>query len=172
MTPDGRFDVVWEEAFSSTDHDIKLNRYNPSGVLQGTSAISLSTAFDETPAVAMDSSGNAVVAWERAGDIKARRVSATGSLGSEINIANSSNFEFGPTVAIRKRGGSFVVSYESLTPITARAKVAEVSTSGTVTTFDAGDRSGGSVSIDSFDHYLLTYTSPDLEIHGRHGFLP
>jgi hypothetical protein len=25
MTPDGRFDVAWEEAFSSTDHDIKLN---------------------------------------------------------------------------------------------------------------------------------------------------
>lgn len=172
MTPDGRFDVVWEEAFSSTDHDIKMNRYSASGALQGsTSPISLNTAFDETPAVTMDNLGNAVVAWERAGDIKARRVSSTGALSGEINIASSSNFEFGPSVALRKGGGSFVVSYESITSTSAHAKVAEVTAANAVTTFDAGSRSGGSVSIDSFDHYLLTDTSPDLDIHGRHGFL-
>ncbi len=35
MTPDGRFDVAWEEAFTSTDHDIKLGRFDSSGSLLG-----------------------------------------------------------------------------------------------------------------------------------------
>ena len=31
MTPDGRFDVAWEQAYSPTDHDIYLNRYSACG---------------------------------------------------------------------------------------------------------------------------------------------
>ena len=88
MTPDGRFDVAWEETFRVTDHDIKLNRYNAFGGLLA-HTISSSTSNDVTPSVSMDNFGNGVVAWERSGDIKARRISFFGSLGSEINIASS-----------------------------------------------------------------------------------
>jgi hypothetical protein len=69
MTADGRFDAAWEDAFGSTDHDIKLNRYSATGAALGVHGISLSLSNDVTPSVSIDNSGNAVVAWERAGDI-------------------------------------------------------------------------------------------------------
>ena len=39
MTPDGRFDVAWEDAFSNNDHDIRMNTYAANGVLTNTFAI-------------------------------------------------------------------------------------------------------------------------------------
>lgn len=171
MSPDGRFDVVWENAFSSSDHDIKLSRYNASGTLMGTNIIAGSTINERTPAVAMDNSGNAVVVWEKSGDIKARRVSANGTLSQEINITSFPDSEYSPAVALRRNGGAFVVSYQRLSTGSDRVKVAEVSAANAVRTFDAGDRTESSISIDGFDHYLLTYTSPDFDIHGRRGFL-
>jgi hypothetical protein len=174
MTPDGRFDVAWEEAFSSSDHDIKLNRYNASGGLLGSNAISLSTAFDELPSVSMDNFGNAVVAWGRSGtDIKARRVFASGSMGSEINISHSSTIQSAPSVALKRGGGGFVVAYQSFSN-GFRNKVAEVSSFDTVTTLDAGLGSHPAVSINAFGDYILTYTASDAgdaNIHGRRGHL-
>lgn len=174
MTPDGRFDVAWEEAFSSTDHDIKLGRYSPSGSLLGLTPISLNTANDVSPSVSVDNFGNGVVAWERAGDIKARRFTSTGVLlGAEINIASTSATERGASVAIRRGGGGFVVAYENATT-SVRTKVAEVSAFNTVTTFDAGVRSTPAVSINAFGDYFMTYTSLDgfdFNIRGRRGRL-
>lgn len=179
MTPDGRFDVAWEEVFSSSDHDIRLNMYNTSAQLTHSDAISLSTSNEALPSVAMDRNGNAVVAWERAGnggfDIKARRVNAAGVMGSELTIANSSANEVNPSVAIKRNGGAFVVSYQSMTASPTRVKVAEVSSSDHVlVTFDAGQRFDAAVSINGFDQYMLTYTSldsGDLNIRGRRGHL-
>ena len=176
MTPDGRFDVAWEHTFSTNDHDIYMNRYSAFGGLLGAHAISLSSSNDVTPSVSMDNFGNGVVAWERSGDIKARRISFSGSLGSEINIASSSALETLPSVALKRGGGGFVVAYESFTttPRTpARVKVAEVSAFNTVTTLDVPLRSAPAVSINAFDNYLLTYTEfgGDFNIRGRRGFL-
>jgi hypothetical protein len=171
MSQFGLFDVAYEQAFSSTDHDVYLNRYAANGTFLGRNVISFSTLYDQTPSVSMDNVGDAVVAWEQNGNIAAVRVSSTGSQGAQINIANTSNLEFGPSVALKPGGGGFVVTYESLTPTSAHAKVAEVSAFNSVTTFDAGSVSGAAVSIDAFGDYLVTYTGSDLDIHGRRGLL-
>jgi hypothetical protein len=179
MAPNGRFNVVWEEAFSSTDHDIHLNQYAADAVFLGSTPISLSTANDALPSLAMDNSGASVVAWQRAGsggsDIKAVRVSSIGFAGGEITIAGTSANERNPSVALRRTGGSFVVAYDSTTNfISNRVRVAEVSAFNTVTTLDAGVRSAPAVSINGFGDYLLTYTSNDngdLNIRNRRGRL-
>jgi hypothetical protein len=171
MSQDGHFDVAWEQAFSSSDDDVYMSRYSPTGGFLGKNVISFSSLFDQTPSVSMDNAGDAVVAWEQNNNIAAVRVSATGSQGSQINIANTSNIEFGPSVALRRDGGGFVVTYESLTSTSAQAKVAEVSPLNTVTTFDAGSVSGQAVSIDAFGNYFISFTGNELDIHARRGTL-
>jgi hypothetical protein len=174
MTPDGRFDVAWEEAFSTPDHDIKLNRYSASGGLLGSDAIALSTAFEDSPSVSVDNFDNAVVAYDRSGtSILARRVGSNGSLGAEINIASSSTGVSVPSVALKRGGGGFVVAYQTYEN-GLRTKVGEVTAFNAVLTYDAGLRTTPAVSINGFDDYILTYTSSDAgdaNIRGRRGHL-
>jgi hypothetical protein len=175
MSPDGRFDVAWEQAFSSTDHDIYLSRYNSAGGLVGVSPISQSIANDAQPSVSMDHGDNAVVAWQRSGtDILARRVSAAGTMGNEILISHSTAIQSVPSVAARLGGGGFVVAYQSLTGGAFHSEVAEVASNNTIRTFDAGVRFVPAVSINGFDDYIVTYTSSDAgdaNIRGRRGHL-
>jgi hypothetical protein len=180
MTQDGQFDVAWEQVFGPTDHDIYLKRYSASGDLLGTNTVAFSSALDESPSIAMDNAGNAVVAWEKGGDIKARRISSSGVQGPEINIFSSSlSTERNASVALKPGGGRFVVTYESFSTLPVlfplSYSVAEVSFGDTVTTFDAG-RGAGAVSIDTFGNYLLTYTASDpwadQNIHSKSGHLP
>lgn len=126
----------------------------------------------------MDNSGNAVVAWQRQiygnNDIMARRVSASGVLGTEITIAGTSFSEESPKVALKRTGGSYVVVYNGYDQTSEHVRVAEVSTSDQVTTRDAGVRSDASVSINGADQYLVTYTSNDggdLNIRRRIGHI-
>jgi hypothetical protein len=175
MTPDGRFDIAWEQFFGATDHDIYLKRFDASGGLLGTSTIAFSTALDVSPSVSVDNAGNAVVAWDKAFDIKARRVSSTGVLGPELNIASGPNLDRDAKVALKPGGGGFVVAYDSTLPTFdgIRYRVAEVSAFDSVTTLDTG-RGSGSVSIDFFGDYFLTYAAsdgPDTNIHSRRGQL-
>jgi hypothetical protein len=82
----------------------------------------------------MDFVGDAVVVWEQNDNIAAIRVSAAGvQQGNQINIASSSAIELAPSVALRRDGGAFVVTYESITT-SVRSKVAEVSA---LTSFEA-----------------------------------
>ena len=178
MTPDGRFDVAWEHTFSTNDHDIYMNRYSASGGLLGTSYIETSTAFESRPSVSMDDSGNAVVAWQRQifgnNDVIARRVSASGVLGTETTIAATSFSEESPKVALKPTGGSYVVVYNGFDQTSEHVRVAEVSASDRVTTYDAGVRSDASVSINGAGQYVVTYTSNDggdLNIRRRIGHI-
>jgi hypothetical protein len=171
MSEFGLVDVAWEQAFSTTDHDVYMSRYSTTGQFLGRNVISFSSLYDQTPDVSMDNAGDAVVAWEQNNNIEAVRVGSNGSQSAPINIATTSNIEFGPSVALRSDGGGFVVTYESLSSTSARAKVAEVSAFNTVTTFDAGTNSGQSVSIDAFGDYFISSTGPELDIHARRGFL-
>jgi hypothetical protein len=180
MSPAGRFDVAWEDALSTSNHDIKLKRYGASGALLGASTISSNTGFDALPSVAMDRSGNAVVAWQRGFqfNIKARRVSSTGLASAEINIAsNGQAVERNASVALAQSGGRFVVAYDTAVIFTStRTEVAEVSATNVVTTFDAGVRSNPAVSINGANNYLVTYNSDDgptdgQNVRGRRGHL-
>ena len=176
MTPDGRFDVAYQLQFSGTDDDILMSRYTASGGLLGSQGVATSTGREQAPSVSMDIFGNAVVAYQRLVgndfDIKARRVSGLGTVGSEINIRNTTNQELNPSVALRRTGGAFVVAYN--TPGT--VEVAEVTASNTVSAVrNVGTaRFGPAVSIDASGRYLATYTSNDggdLNIRRRSGFL-
>jgi hypothetical protein len=183
MAPDGRFDVAYQLQFSTTDDDILMARYAANGALLGTSSVAISTAREQLPSVSMDDSGNAVVAYQKLVgndfDIKARRVSSAGSVGGEINIQSTLANEGNASVALKRGGGGFVVSYDSGSNV----KVTEVSaTDAVLATYDAGSqRFGSAVSIDGFDRYTLAYTSTetqgfpfpsiDLNIRGRFGRL-
>ena len=69
---------------------------------------------------------------------------------------------------MKQSGGSFVVAYDSSFSSTLQVKVAEVSASNAVTTFDAGEqRFNGAVSIDGFNNYMLTYTRSQRSLHPR-----
>ena len=188
MTPDGRFDVAWEDAFSNIDHDVRMNTYAANGVLTNKFLISSTPnlTFNFAPSVAVDDSGNSVTAWSANGnggsDVKARRVSASGIAGPVLNIASTSDNEGGPSVAMKRDrhgGGSFVVAYNSSSASVSGTRlqvlVAEVSGSDVVTTLDAGQpRFGPAVSIDGFDNYIVTYSDIsgiDLNIHERRGHL-
>jgi hypothetical protein len=180
MSPDGRFDVAWEQPFTSVDHDIYLARYNESGGLSGTSLISGDPANDTRPSVSMDHGDNAVVAWQRQRnglfDIVARQVSAAGTLRNEIPVTRSTDELAFPSVAVRRPGGSFVVTFEEFTARGIQNIVAEVPTSNlsALTLFAVAPGSTPSVSINGFDEYIITYSasdSGDVNIHGRHGHL-
>jgi hypothetical protein len=181
VTPDGRIDVAYQLQFSSTDDDVLMARYSSAGTLLGTTSVAVSTAREQLPSVSVDNFGNAVVAYQKfVGndfDIKARRVSSTGVVGSEINIQSTLAQETSPAVALKRGGGGFVVTYNSGGDV----KVSEVSAFDTVlSTQDLGSlRSAPAVSIDGFDRYMLTYTatefrfpfSIDQNIKGRFGHL-
>jgi hypothetical protein len=63
-----------------------------------------------SPAVAMDPSGNAVIAWQRGPDIVAARYSPTGVLLNQAIVAATGLNEHDPSVAVSS-GGEVVVTY-------------------------------------------------------------
>jgi hypothetical protein len=180
MSPDGRFDVVWEQPFSNVDHDIYMSRYFASGGPMGTSLISDDPANDTRPSISMDHGDDAVVAWQRQRngvfDIMARQVSAGGTLGNEIRVTTSTDELAFPSVAVRRPGGSFVVTFEEFTAHGIENIVAEVPTNNlnAITLYAVATGSAPSVSINGFDEYIVTYSlfdTGDSNIHGRHGHL-
>ena len=116
MAPSGAFDIVYHVSASSTDDDILLNRYSSSGALLASNVgVARGPARERKLDIAMDSAGNAVVVYQTFNgfgdfDVKARRVSIGGSVGSEIIARASGDDEFNPSVALAPTGGSFVVA--------------------------------------------------------------
>jgi hypothetical protein len=181
MTPEGRFDVAWEDAFSTNDHDIRMNSYSATGGLTNTFALAVGSTYEFAPSISMDISGNSVTAWSvfgnGGGDIKARRVSASGIAGPVLDIASTTDDERRPAVALQRTGESFVVVYDSQFAPIGRLQLfsAEVSASNVVTTLDAGQpRFQSAVTIDTFGFYTIVDTARDgmdLNIHERRGHL-
>jgi hypothetical protein len=174
MTPDGRFDVTYELG-DSNDHDIYLRRFAANGTLLGSEPITLSPDYDETPAISVDNSSNGVVVWEEDGAIESQRFTSTGALGVWRIVSGHGIEGENPAVAIRRDGGGYVVSYFAvLSGGSSTYQVSEVSAANTVQTFNAG-RGAGSLSIDAFGNYFMTYAAPDAggdyNIHARRGSL-
>jgi hypothetical protein len=160
MAPSGAFDVAYQFAFSATDDDIRLNRYSAAGSLLASGVVvSGSGALEQAPDIAMDNAGNAVVVYqEQVGgdfDIKARRVSSSGVVGSEINVRASGLDDTNPSVALAPTGGQFVVAYGTGGQI----EVAEVSATDSVKAI-LGPVAGSDavVSIDGLGRYEVTYS--------------
>jgi hypothetical protein len=181
MAPSGAFDIAYDVVRSGTNVDILLNRYSSSGAALASGEVVANSAMTEKfPGIAMDAAGNAVVAYEKLVgsdfDIKARRVTAAGSVGGEINIISNFAQEEDASVALAPSGGQFVVAY---TTDVSEFEVAEVS--GTDAVLQANGPVGVSpgedatVSVDGFDRYLVTYTESfggNFDTFSRRALLP
>jgi hypothetical protein len=178
MSPDGRFDVAFEAAFTVNNHDIIVNQYAASGASVSSHVVADTPSTETVPSVSIDNAGNAVIAWQVTtngnADISARRLSAAGFFGTTKAITSDSLSERNPQVALARTGGAYVVVYNGTVPAGAHALVAEVSASDKATILDAGNRADPSVSINGSGQYVVSYTSNDngdLNIRRRIGHL-
>jgi hypothetical protein len=118
ISKDGHFDVAYQfKLEGANEEDIILTRFDSAGGRIDDKVIANSTARETNPSVAMDTEGDAVVAYQKfVGsdfDIKAKRVSSLGAMGGEIPISNTPSQELHPTVALSRTGGAFVVAYDT-----------------------------------------------------------
>lgn len=131
-SPDGRFAISY--AIASSNGDVMLKRYSATGSLVNTHSIATGDNRQSNPRISMDNSANTMVVWdEQVGndrDIKARRVSNTGSRGAIITVVNTLSDEFAPDVAFKRDGSAFVVTHYNLN--TFSAAITELTVSGTV----------------------------------------
>jgi hypothetical protein len=164
MSADGRFDVAWEQEYNTTDFDIYANSYTASGVPINSFVVAFTSAFDQTPSIAMDNAGNAVVAWDSGGAIEARRLGLN-SIGPPITIIDNPYFRGrDPSVAMGAGGGGFVVVANTVQAGTGYGyeEVFEVSASNAVQGLGLGVlAASASVSIDYFGNYIVTAALSD-----------
>src|SRR5262249_30741673 len=170
---DGRFDIAYQfQVHGSSQPAVILNEYGRNGLLKpnGVHVISNSTSSRD-PSVAMDIAGNAVVVYDRLVgndyDIKAKRLNASGAVGSEIYVQQTLAQETHPVVALSPRGSAFVVAYNTdllgAPPHTNRTvEVAEVNSSdfvvGVANLGALPNNSSPALSINQNGGYQLTYT--------------
>ena len=113
--------VVFEYAFSSTDHDIHARRVSADGTLVGTTDLStaFSTAWQSNPSVAYSAAANEylVVYEQRAGsgefvhnDIYGVIVGASGVAGTPFIISSNTSAKAALDVAYTDTDGHFLVS--------------------------------------------------------------
>lgn len=126
MNATGQFVVVWESIDQDGNLHVYDRRFDATGTALGsdqavpTTAISLST-FSTNPTVAMDASGNYVVAWENFDDVNgdediyARRFDASGvASGADFTVnATLTNDQASPALAMNS-GGDFVITWQSM----------------------------------------------------------
>jgi hypothetical protein len=187
MTADGRFDVAYQFAFSSSDSDVYMSRFSSAGVLLGNNAVAASFASEGAPSVSVDDAGNAVVAYQKSvvsnGNITVsigvRRVTSAGVVGPEKIIPSIGGYAVTPSVAVKRAGGGYVVGY-----ITTLAFGEFFNPTAFVTEVDANDAVKGtfslgaqrfvpSVSIDGTNQYLAGTLNvfPNRKPYGRFGTL-
>lgn len=116
MNAAGTFVVVWEKYSSAVDtgHTIQAQRYNSSCAAQG-GAISVSNNNNpRSPAVAIDDSGNFILAWLESYVVKAARYTAAGAQmpASVISVDNTAApmRQYAPSIAA-DGAGDFVVAW-------------------------------------------------------------
>jgi len=115
----GNFVVTWTDNRNG-NYDIYYQRYNSDGVAQGTNTKANDDAgsfYQSSPAIAMDSQGNFVIAWEdyRTGhsDIYHQRYNSSGlALGTntKVNDGISSTYKCPPAIAMNSQG-NFVIAW-------------------------------------------------------------
>jgi hypothetical protein len=143
-----------------------------------------SSAFGDSSAdLAMDSAGNAVVTylertdWPDIQDVKAKRVFTNGLTGGWVTIQSGlKNAGAVPSVAVQPTGGSYVVTYESLSPQGNSFWVTKVNAANTVNALK-GTYAGSwaKVSMDGYGRFLVTYDrqigANDWDAFARRGLL-
>jgi len=115
MSPSGSFVACWAR-WNGVDFDVKAQRFDSTGTAVGAQIPVGSGAGNQySPAVAINSSGNFVVAYSNASggtyDIRAQRYDADGNAqGSAIDVATGAGMQNLPAIAMAP-SGNFVISY-------------------------------------------------------------
>jgi hypothetical protein len=185
MAPDGRFDIAYEHYTSPIKADVDLARYTAAGTLAGRTPVSIAAGLEPMPSVAMDDSGNAVVAYVAPDavsyNIVANRVTAAGAVSPRITVADDSVANYGyPSVALSPVGGDFAVADYNTRE--AGVHVQQIAASNAVLgDFDMpyldgfGDEAAPSISIDGYDRLFVTYTArpgSNDEVYSHRALLP
>jgi hypothetical protein len=113
----GSFVVAWVSPELDGNADVFARRFDAAGIAQGSEFLvnTYTTGYQGRPSVAMDASGNFVVAWwsPNLADIFARRFDAAGvAQGGEIQVNASDPFAELPPSAAMGPDGSFVVAWQ------------------------------------------------------------
>src|SRR5262249_33275299 len=92
LAPNGLFDITYERQFSGADWDIFANQYGITGALvRGFIFVNFNSNPEHNPSIAMDTGGNAVVAYQEFfgvhSTIVANRLSRDGSVGRGVQVA-------------------------------------------------------------------------------------
>lgn len=106
----GGFLVAYQEV-SGTNSAIRVEGRDVTGAVVGGATATIAAFSSDTltnPTIAVKSDGSYLVAYNRNGDVVARLMDATGSLGSEFVVANNSH---DPHVSVLA-DGRFVVGFE------------------------------------------------------------
>jgi hypothetical protein len=159
MSPSGAFVTVWhnQDINASSDDGVYAQRYDAAGVRQGAEfrVNTYTQGNQQFPSVAMDGSGNFVVAWDSAGQdgsgegSYAQRYNAAGvAQGSEFRLnSTTTGDQYGPLV-VMAGAGNFVAVWETGTNLIAQR-------------FDAaGAKVGGEFQINTLAG--ATATSPNI----------
>ena len=125
MDDDGDFVICWQNGNPSADTaDVCAQRYNKAGVAQGSEFLvnTYKPGNQDFPAVAIDSIGNFVIAWETGASqegswtgIYAQRYDASGSKqGTEFGVNTyTTDYQLLPAIDMNSKG-EFIISWSSL----------------------------------------------------------
>jgi Dockerin type I domain/Bacterial Ig domain len=119
MDSAGNFVIAWLDGGTAQSAGVYAQRYNSSGVAQGGNTAISTVAGASDPSVAMEPTGQYVIAWQftqtaNTPGIEAQRFDAGGNALTGVVPLSSpeSYFQTNPTVAIDSEG-DFVVAWES-----------------------------------------------------------
>jgi Ca2+-binding RTX toxin-like protein len=181
---DGRFVTAWIDQWST---DVYARVYQEDGTpLTGSIRVGKTTPhWEDNPTVAMNGSGEFVVAWthpysDTDYDVYAQRFTAEGApVGGISYVATSSQTERTPSVAI-DAAGNFVVAYEYRSGDTRDVRAARFDSQGGwlgSSTIAGSDRPefAPSVAMSPAGNFVVAYTyeylsmfgSRDLDVHAR-----
>lgn len=182
MDSDGDFVIAWVSS-DGNEEGIFGQRFNGAGVAQGTEfrVNTFTTGVQASPAVAMDSTGDFVVAWTSYGQdgsyygVYAQRYNATGAAqGSEFRVNDLTlGSQFGPSMAMNA-AGDFVVSWTGYSSAAAgydtyarRYNAAGIAQGGglVLNTYTTGTQENPTAAMDASGNFVVAWDSVNQDGH-------
>jgi hypothetical protein len=114
MDARGDFVVSYTYQFSAGDSDIHANLYRANRTLVRTIEVAVTTRNETHSKAAMSADGRFAIAFVRSEDIFVERYSKNGNLLSTTKVAGGRNIQRAPSVAMDKKGNTFVVWQEQV----------------------------------------------------------
>jgi phosphoheptose isomerase len=171
MDASGDFVIAWSNFDFGYNYDIYAQRYNATGVAQGTGfrVNSHTTSFQRDPSIALDADGDFVVTWQsylQDGSywgVYAQRYNAAGvKQGTEFRVNTQTAGSQDQPSAAMDPGGDFVITWKGFGDIKAQRYSAAGAALGTefrVNTFTPDNQLAPSAAMDSDGDFVVTWNS-------------